>query len=101
MKKTILALAMLIGVANATDVAICKFKGAGLSGYATDKVMCSGAIDDTTTIQNLYSKGWRYKGSYNMKDDTYVVMEYNARELASELPTIQSKASALGATTVK
>ena len=75
MKKTLLALVMLIGVANATEVAICKFKGGNISGFADDNVVCSGAFEKTTTIQDMYAEGWRYKGSYNMKDDTYVVME--------------------------
>ena len=75
MKKTLLALVMLIGVANATEVVICKFKGGNISGFADDKVVCSGAFEKTTTIQDMYAEGWRFKGSYNMKDDTYVVME--------------------------
>lgn len=75
MKKTLFALAMLIGVANATEVAICNFKGGSFSGFADDNVICSGDFKKTTTIQDMYSEGWRYKGSYNMKNDTYVVME--------------------------
>lgn len=73
MKKTILALLMLIGVANATDVAVCQFKHS--SGFADDKVICSGGNTSTTTIQDLYSEGWSFKGSYNIKEFTYIVME--------------------------
>jgi hypothetical protein len=35
-----------LGVANVTEVAICKFKGNGygVSGFADDKIICSGAL---------------------------------------------------------
>lgn len=70
-------LAMLIGVANATEVAICKFKGNAITGFANDPIICSGAVDKKTTIEDMYAEGWSYKGSYNMKvgNDTYIIIE--------------------------
>lgn len=73
MKKTLLALTMLIGIANATDVAVCQFKHA--SGFADDKIICSGGNKNTTSIEDMYAEGWKFKGSYNLKDFTYVIME--------------------------
>lgn len=75
MKKIFLILIMSIGILNATDVAICKFKGGSLSAYADDKILCSGAFDKTSTIQEMYIQGWKYKGSYSFKDEVYIVME--------------------------
>jgi len=73
MKKIFLAFAIFVGIANATDVAVCQFKYS--FGFADDKVICSGGNTSTTTIQDLYSEGWSFKGSYNIKESTYIVME--------------------------
>lgn len=77
MKKIFLALTIFVGVANATEVAVCKFKGNAITGFANDPIVCSGAVDKKTTIEDMYAEGWSYKGSYQLKvsNDTYIVME--------------------------
>lgn len=63
---------VLVGISNATEVTICQFKN-GL-GYANSKIICDND-KSYTTIQEMYADTWRYKGTFVLKDETYVVME--------------------------
>lgn len=54
------------------EVTICQFKN-GL-GYANSKIICDND-KSYTTIQEMYADAWRYKGTFVLKDETYVVME--------------------------
>ena len=51
MKKIFLALTIFVGVANATDVAVCKFKHS--SGFADDKIICSGGNTSTRAVMSV------------------------------------------------
>ncbi|MDY0321287.1 MAG: hypothetical protein RBR23_06075 [Arcobacteraceae bacterium] len=87
--KAIFTLTAIIGILNATEVAICQFKN-GYSGFAEDKMVCTGAFQEITTMKDMYALGWKFQGSYrtNMYEDggtskgtrvikeyTYIVME--------------------------
>ena len=72
MKKIFLILITLAGIASATEVTVCQFKN-GL-GYANSKIICDND-KSYTTIQEMYADAWRYKGTFVLKDETYVVME--------------------------
>jgi|CEGE01.1.fsa_nt_gi hypothetical protein len=72
MKKIFLILITLAGIASATEVTVCQFKN-GL-GYANSKIICDND-KSYATIQEMYSDAWRYKGTFVLKDETYVVME--------------------------
>ena len=72
MRKIFLAFLVLVGISNATEVTICQFKN-GL-GYANSKIICDND-KSYTTIQEMYADTWRYKGTFVLKDETYVVME--------------------------
>lgn len=72
MKKIFLILITLAGIASATEVTVCQFKN-GL-GYANSKIICDND-KSYTTIQEMYADTWRYKGTFVLKDETYVVME--------------------------
>lgn len=87
--KAILIIIFISSIANATEVAICQFKNS-YSGFAEDKMICTGAFQEITTIKEMYALGWKFKGSYrtNMYEDggtskstrvikeyTYIVME--------------------------
>jgi len=76
MKKILLGLVMLIGVASATNVATCRFSD-GANGFTNNLIICSEDmnIKDMTTIKEMYAKGWKYKGSYNVENYTYIVFE--------------------------
>ncbi len=63
---------VLVGISSATEVTICQFKN-GL-GYANSKIICDND-KSYTTIQEMYADAWRYKGTFVLKDETYVVME--------------------------
>ena len=63
---------VLVGISSATVVTICQFKN-GL-GYANSKIICDND-KSYTTIQEMYADTWRYKGTFVLKDETYVVME--------------------------
>lgn len=71
MKKIFLALVIFVGIANATEVTLCQFKN-GI-GYANSKVICE--EKSYSTIQDMYIEGWRYKGTFKIKDEAYLVME--------------------------
>lgn len=75
---------ILVSMVDATEVSICMFRGGPLFGFADNEIDCSGAVQKThkkvtTTIQDMYNNGWEYKGSYTMKDYTYVVLEKNSK----------------------
>lgn len=72
MRKIFLAFLVLVGISSATEVTICQFKN-GL-GYANSKIICDND-KSYTTIQEMYADAWRYKGTFVLKDETYVVME--------------------------
>lgn len=89
MRKTFLAFLVLVGVASATEVAICQFK-TEYSGFSEDKMMCPGSFEKDTTIKDMYADGWKFKGSYRtnmyeaggqhrgtkvIKEYTYIVLE--------------------------
>ena len=63
---------LLVGISSATEVTICQIKN-GL-GYANSKIICDND-KSYTTIQEMYADAWRYKGTFVLKDETYVVME--------------------------
>ena len=63
---------VLVGISSATEVTICQFKN-GL-GYANSKIICDND-KSYTAIQEMYADAWRYKGTFVLKDETYVVME--------------------------
>ena len=72
MKKIILALSLLIGLANATEVTLCQFKNG--VGYANSKIICDNG-KSYSAIQDIYADGWKFKGNFNVKDEAYIVME--------------------------
>ncbi|MGE0052459.1 MAG: hypothetical protein AB7S49_13145 [Arcobacter sp.] len=71
MRKIFLAFLVLSGIASATEVTLCQFKN-GI-GYANSKVICE--EKSYSTIQDMYADGWRYKGTFEIKDEAYLVME--------------------------
>lgn len=72
MKKIFFTFLILVGISNATEITICQFKN-GL-GYANSKIICDND-KSYATIQEMYADAWRYKGTFVLKDETYVVME--------------------------
>ena len=74
MRKTILTLSLLIGLANATEVTLCQFKNG--VGYANSKIICDNG-KTYSAIQDIYTDGWKFKGNFNVKDEAYIVMEKN------------------------
>jgi hypothetical protein len=71
MRKIFLVFLVLAGIASATEVTLCQFKN-GI-GYANSKVICE--EKSYSTIQDMYTEGWRYKGAFEIKDEAYLVME--------------------------
>lgn len=71
MKKIFLAFWLLVEIAGATEVTLCQFKN-GI-GYANSKVICEDK--SYPTIQDMYVEGWKYKGTFEIKDEAYIVME--------------------------
>lgn len=71
MRKIFLVFLVLAGIASATEVTLCQFKNG--VGYANSKVICEDK--SYPTIQDMYVEGWKYKGTFEIKDEAYIVME--------------------------